>query len=188
MSALGYGSPSPPPLLCSLLFFNTQLFRNSQCIQTYLQNDLPAVFRRLPPGRVFALHSTAVGSGEEEEVEVVIIWMSSWWSGSRRAGKQQVLPIGCLGVLSQKGLTKIAYSRSGDPTGNPSLCMGWRQCLVNPLAHELTMSLFTSMSHLPQVSARSFLHLPLCFPAVSHKVAANTFFYDISGHAMLSIF
>lgn len=87
------------------------------------------------------------------------------WSGRRRGGKQQVLPIGRLGVPSQKGLTKIAYSRSGDPIGNPSLCMGWRRWLVNPLAPELRTSLCTSpsLSEVPQVSARCFLHLPLCF-------------------------
>lgn len=63
-----------------------------------------------------------------------------------------MLPIGRPGVSSQKGLTKIAYSRSGDPTGNLSMCMGWRRCLVNPLAPELRTSLFTSPSLFLSVS------------------------------------
>lgn len=97
-----------------------------------------------------------------------------------------MLPIGRLRLPSQKGLTKIAYSRSGDPTGHPSLCMGWRRCWVYPLAPELRTSLYTSasLSEVPQVSGRSVLHLPLCFPAGSHKVAASTF----SGVAILSLF
>lgn len=72
---IGLHLPPPPPLLYSLLYFNTQLLLNSQYIKFHLQNDLPAVFRRPPRGRVFALHSTAVGNGGEDEV-VGIISMS----------------------------------------------------------------------------------------------------------------
>lgn len=129
-------SAAPPPLLYSQLFFTSP---PSPELTIH-----PNLLAKWPP---FCIPSTALRTCLRPSLHSCWQWRRRWSSsdhlegqecnGRRRGGKQQVLPIGHLRVSSLRGLTKIAYSRSGDPTGNLRLRMGWRWSLVNPLAPEL---------------------------------------------------
>lgn len=147
MSALGYARLCLLlPLLYSQLFFtHPQPHPNSQYLKTDSQNDPPPVLPHRPEDVTSPFTPQLLAVEKRKKTKSFSGWPGVEWTQARGC-KQQVLPIGRPGVSSQKGLTKIAYSRSGDPTGNLSLCMGWRRCLVNPLAPELRTSLFTSPS------------------------------------------